>query len=96
MLQDKYKINIYVQGEYPHDPGGRNICQLKEYLEKLCVNVNMFFKDQLPRYLHIEFASFSVEKNRSSLQLQEHLISLLPELAKEACSCFDACVSIVD
>ena len=27
MLQDKYKINIYLQDEYPHDPGGRDICQ---------------------------------------------------------------------
>ena len=31
-LQDKYKINIYLQDKYPYDPGGRNICQLKEYL----------------------------------------------------------------
>ena len=35
MLKDKYKINIYLQGKYPHDPGGRDICQTKEYLEKL-------------------------------------------------------------
>ena len=35
MLKDKYKINIYLQGKYPHDPGGRDICQIKEYLEKL-------------------------------------------------------------
>ena len=38
MLQEKYKINIYLQDKYPHDPGGRDICQcqLKKYLEKLC------------------------------------------------------------
>ena len=35
MLKEKYKINIYLQGKYPHDPGGRDICQIKEYLEKL-------------------------------------------------------------
>ena len=35
MLKDKYKINIYLQGKYPHDPGGRDICQIKEYLEQL-------------------------------------------------------------
>ena len=35
MLKDKYKINIYLQGKYPHDAGGRDICQIKEYLEKL-------------------------------------------------------------
>ena len=27
MLKDKYKINIYLQDKYPHDPGGRDICQ---------------------------------------------------------------------
>ena len=32
MLKDKYKINIYLQDKYPHDPGGRDIChcQIKE------------------------------------------------------------------
>ena len=25
MLKDKYKINIYLQDKYPHDPGGRDI-----------------------------------------------------------------------
>ena len=35
MLQDKYMINIYLQGKYSHDPGGRDICQIKEYLEQL-------------------------------------------------------------
>ena len=55
ILQDKDMINIYLQGKYPYDPGGRNICQLKEYLEKLYVNVNILFKDKLPTDLHISF-----------------------------------------
>ena len=54
-LIDKYKINIYLQDRYPHDPGGRNICQLKEYLENFYVNVNMLFKDKVPTDLHISF-----------------------------------------
>ena len=29
MLKDKYKINIYLQDKYPHDPGGRDICHIK-------------------------------------------------------------------
>ena len=33
--KDKCKINILQGSNYLHDPGGRNICQLKEYLEKL-------------------------------------------------------------
>ena len=48
MLQDKYKINIYLQDKYPLDPGGRDICHIKEYLEKLYVNVNLLFNNKLP------------------------------------------------
>ena len=57
MLKDKYKINIYLQDKYPHDPGGRDICQcqIKQFLEKLYENVNMLFNDNLPQDLHISF-----------------------------------------
>ena len=56
-LKDKCKINIYLQDKYPHDPGGRDICEchLKQYLEKLYVNVNMLFNNTLPTNLHISF-----------------------------------------
>ena len=30
MLQDQYKINIYLQGKYPHDPGWNNCLSTKE------------------------------------------------------------------
>ena len=33
MLKDKYKINIYLQDTYPHDPAGKDNYQIKEYLE---------------------------------------------------------------
>ena len=35
MSKDKNKINIYLQDKYPHDPGGRDICQcqIKQYLK---------------------------------------------------------------
>ena len=52
MLQDKYKINTYLQDKYPHDPGGRDICEIKQYLEKLYVNVNMLFNHKLPTNLY--------------------------------------------
>ena len=53
MLQDKYKINIYLESNFPHDHGGTNICQLKEYLEKLYANVNMLFQRQITeRFIH--------------------------------------------
>ena len=42
---------------FPHDPSGRMICQLKKYLEKLYVNVNILFKDKLPTDLQISVKS---------------------------------------
>ena len=48
-------INIYQGSNFPHDPVGITICQLKEYLEKSYENVNMLFKDKLPRDLYISF-----------------------------------------
>ena len=68
-LQDKYKINIYLQDEYPHDPGGTNICQLKEYLEKLYENVNILFKDTLPTDLHIAFEIIKLLIKKGNLNL---------------------------
>ena len=43
MLKDKYKINIYLQDKYPHDPGGRDTYyyRIKEYLEHLYENMNI-------------------------------------------------------
>ena len=47
-LHDEYKINIYLEGKYPHDPGGTMICQLRKYLEKLYEKVNIHFNSKLP------------------------------------------------
>ena len=69
MLQDKCKTNISLQGEYPHDPGGTNICQIKEYLEKLYENVNMLFKDKLPTDLHISFKIIKLLIKKCTFQL---------------------------
>ena len=69
MLQDKYKINIYLESNFPHDPGGTNICQLKEYLEKLYANVNMLSNDKLPRDLHIAFEIIKLFIRRENLNL---------------------------
>ena len=69
MLKDKYEINIYLQGKYPHDPGGRDICQIKEYLEQLYANVNMLFKDKLPRDLHIAFEIIRLFIRKGNLNL---------------------------
>ena len=59
MFQDKYMINIYLQGKYPHDPGGTTICQLKKYLEKLHANVNILFNNKFPPDLHVAFECFN-------------------------------------
>ena len=69
MLQDEYKINVYLESNFPHDPGGTNICQLKEYLEKLYANVNMLFKDKLPRDLHNAFKIIKLLIKKGNLNL---------------------------
>ena len=70
-LKDKYKINIYLQDKYPHDPGGRNIyhCQIKEYLEHLYENMNILFHNRFPTDLHTEFQIIKLltEKRESKL-----------------------------
>ena len=68
-LQDKYKINIYLQDKYPHDPGGRKIYQLKEYLEKFYENVTILFKDKLPTYLPIAFEIIKLLIKKRNLNL---------------------------
>ena len=57
MLRGKYKINIYLQDKYPHDPGGRDIYhyQIKEYLEHLYENMNILFDNKFPTDSHSEF-----------------------------------------
>ena len=71
LLKDKCKINIYLQDKYPHDPGARDICQhqLKQYLEKLYVNVNMLFNDNLPTDLHIAFEIIKLLIKKGNLNL---------------------------
>ena len=49
MLKEKYNINIYLQDKYPDDLGGRDIYQIKEYLEQLYENVNILFHNKLPK-----------------------------------------------
>ena len=67
MLKDKYKINIYLQDNYPHDPGGRNVCHLKEYLQKLYETVNL--NDKLPTDLHISFPIIKLLTKKGNLNL---------------------------
>ena len=67
MLQDKYMINIYHGSNFPHDPGGTNICQLKKYLKKLYTNVNILLNDELPKDLHIAFEIIKLLINKGIL-----------------------------
>ena len=69
MLKDKYKINIYLQDKYPHDPGGRDICQIKEYLENMYENRNILFNDNLPTNLHIAFQIIKLLIEKGNLNL---------------------------
>ena len=72
MLKDKYNINIYLQDTYPHDPGGRDTCQLKQYLEKIYENVNFLFNDKLPQDLHISFEIIKLLIKRGNLNLMHN------------------------
>ena len=52
MLKDKYKINIYLQDKYPHDPGGKDNYQIQVYLEHLYENMNILFNNKFTTELH--------------------------------------------
>ena len=69
MLKDKYKINIYLQAKYPHDPGGKDKCQIKEYLENIYENMNFLFNDSLPTdlYTAIQIIKLLIEKGNLNL-----------------------------
>ena len=71
MLKEKYKINIYVQDKYPHDPGGRDNYhyQIKEYLEHLYENMNILFNNMFPTDLHIEFHIIKLLIEKGNLNL---------------------------
>ena len=62
-------INIYLQDKYPHDPHGRDMCQIKEYLETLYENVNILFNDKLPTDLHIAFQIIKLWIKKGNLNL---------------------------
>ena len=55
ILEDKYKINIFLQDKYPHDPGGKDNYKIKEYLDHLYENMNILFNNKFPIELHTEF-----------------------------------------
>ena len=71
MLKDKYKINIYLQDKYPHDPGGRDIYkyQVKEYHENCYENMNILFNDNLPTDLHTAFQIIKLLIEKGNLNL---------------------------
>ena len=74
MLKDKYKINIYLQDKYPHDPGGRDIChdQIKKYLEHLYENMNILLNNKFPTELHTEFHIIKLLIEKGNLNLIHH------------------------
>ena len=69
MLKDKYKINIYLQDKYPHDPGGKDNYQIKGYLEHLYENMNILFNNKFPTELHTEFHIIKLLIEKGNLNL---------------------------
>ena len=69
MVKDKCKINIYLQDKYPHDPGGKDNNQIKEYLEHLYENMNILFNSKFPTELHTEFHIIKLLIEKGNLNL---------------------------
>ena len=69
VLKDKYKINIYLQDKYPHDPGGMDTYQIKEYLEHLYENMNILINNKFPTDLHIAFKIIKLLIEKRNLNL---------------------------
>ena len=69
MLKDKYKIKIYLQYKYPHDPAGKDNYQIKEYLEHLYENMNILFNIKFPTDLHIAFKIIKLLIEKGNLNL---------------------------
>ena len=69
MLKDKYKINIYIQDNYPHDPGRKDKHQIKEYLEHLYGNICILFNDSFPTDLHTAFQIIKLLIEKANLNL---------------------------
>ena len=69
MLNNKYKNNIYLQDKYPHDPGGKNNYQIKEYLEHLYENLNILFNNKFPTELHTELHIIKLLIEKGNLNL---------------------------
>ena len=69
MLKDKYKINIYLQDKYPHDPGGKDNYQIKEYLEHLYEYMKILFNDNFPTDLHTGFHIIKLLIEKGNLNL---------------------------
>ena len=69
MLKDKYKINIYLQDKYPHDPGGKDKYQIKQYLEHLYENMIILFNNKFPTDLCIAFKIIKLLIEKGNLNL---------------------------
>ena len=72
MLKDKYKINIYLQDKYPHDPGGKDKYQIKKYLENLYENRTILFNHNLPTYLYTPFQIIKLLIEKGNLNLMNN------------------------
>ena len=83
MLQDKYKINIYLESNFPHDPGGRNIYQIKKYHEKVYANVNILIKHNIPQDLYISFQIIKLLNMEGNLNLIHNKNTYLHYLSRK-------------
>ena len=87
MLKDKYKINIYLQDKYPHDPDGRDLYhyQIKEYSEHLYEHMTIHFNNKFPTDLLTEFhiIKLLIEKGNMNLIHNENTYQHFNHLSRK-------------
>ena len=94
ILQDKSKINInpdfYLEGNYPHTPGGTMICQLMKYLEMLYVNITILFNDKLPTDQQFSIKIMKLLIAKGNLNLTQTETTYVPLNKSNVGICFTA------
>ena len=69
MLKGKYKIDIYLQGKYPHDPVEEIFVKLRNILKCYMKNLNMLFNNKLPTDLYTTFQIIKLLIRKGNLNL---------------------------
>ena len=75
MLKGKYKINIYLQGKYPHDLVEEIFVKSRNIWNSYMKNLNMLFNNKLPTYLYTTFQIMKLLIRKGNLNLIHNKIT---------------------